>query len=602
MPILVAICQTVQELWQIVQIWRGFLSLDIQFLGSKTVHQPSIEPGVKGRTQKQRPTATPSRQSSPFAAVREWDDRFLALFPHRFDFIHAPHPQPGDKPQWQTERRYPLSDRLINQGAQLYGVRFGNTTHYFTLDIDIRSVYHPRQDAFAIPRLIDALETLGITKAVICTSSVSGGIHLYCPFAEAQPSDQLALAVRVILANAGFISAPGQLEIFPNERQVVDGIPSLFNAHRLPMQAGSYLLNRDFQPIWSDATTFVQHWNLAQSHNDLNTKTLKRVLKVAHRQRYRVSRKANQLLNDLTTEIYQGWTGPGQTNRLLGRIAMYCYIFWDTLHGGVPLVGQALVEQIVQIAQSLPGYTDFCGHQHEIEARAQDWATSVENSRYYPYSTRKQAKSPQATQADNTKPPSTWHHDQQASARERICQAIAQLLETNTLPALPTARFHALVKHGIGGGTLYKYKDLWHPEYLIDRESPPLASPPEQQINTGRDKSAPQHPNLLGQKSSNTLPSQGLSDPELGQVNLISSNTHSEPTGLEKVKQTVAEIRALQDYKRAAKRQIKAEQRQSVADSSPSPEYIARMQAWLVSGDPILVAEANMFFECYPPQ
>lgn len=536
--------------------------------------------------------------SSPFASVREWDDPFLALFPHRFDFIHAPHPQPGDKPHWQTESRYPLSDRVIKQGAILYGVRFGKTTTYFVIDIDIRSIYHPRQDPLAIDRIVEALESLGITKYVICTSSVSGGIHIYFPFAEAQDSDKLAIAVHVLLENAGFGIKPGQLEIFPNPRQVVDGIPSLFNAHRLPMQAGSYLLNRDFQPICSDKNTFVHHWNHAQFHNDLTTKTLNRALKVAQRKQYRVSRKANQFLNDLTTEIYQGWTGSGQTNRLLGRIAMYCYIFWDTLNGGDPLAGQALVDQIVELAKSLPGYQDFCGHQHEIERRAQDWARKIENSpSHYPYSTRKQAN---PTKAPPDKPKSTWHRDKKQEARDRICQAIAQMLETNSLPAQPTARFNALVKQGIGGGTLYKHKDLWHPAYLTDEEIPP--APPELNIASGREIGAPRSPNLLDQKSSNILSSQGLSDPESGQEEAISSNTQSEPTGLEKAKQMVAEAKATWAYKRAAQRQARAEQQRSVAPLSPSPKRIAQMREWLASGDPILMAEAQAFFERHPSQ
>lgn len=50
--------------------------------------------------------------------IQEQDD-FLKLFSHRYDCLWARHPQPD----WRTESRYPRSDRLIDQGAHLFGVR-----------------------------------------------------------------------------------------------------------------------------------------------------------------------------------------------------------------------------------------------------------------------------------------------------------------------------------------------------------------------------------------------------------------------------------------------------------------------------------------------
>jgi hypothetical protein len=95
-------------------------------------------------------------------------------------------------------------DRLIQQGRYLYGVRFGAVTHYCLLDIDIGSLYHPRNDPFAIARITAALEPLGLVSSVACTSSYSGGLHLYFPFAHAQSSWQLASVVAVLLERAGF--------------------------------------------------------------------------------------------------------------------------------------------------------------------------------------------------------------------------------------------------------------------------------------------------------------------------------------------------------------------------------------------------------------
>jgi hypothetical protein len=55
-----------------------------------------------------------------------------------------------------------LSDRLIQQGAFLYGVRFGKLTHYLMLDIDASSQYHPSRDPYALTRILAALEPLGL--------------------------------------------------------------------------------------------------------------------------------------------------------------------------------------------------------------------------------------------------------------------------------------------------------------------------------------------------------------------------------------------------------------------------------------------------------
>lgn len=88
-------------------------------------------------------------------------------------------------------------------------------------------------------------------------------------------------------------------------------------------------------------------------------------LKTYRRRQYSISAKAAKFLNDLTTEIEQGWTSHGQTKRLLGRIALREYIFGHLLYGKGILEGTDLVQQIVKIATQLPGYRQWCRHQHE---------------------------------------------------------------------------------------------------------------------------------------------------------------------------------------------------------------------------------------------
>jgi hypothetical protein len=201
---------------------------------------------------------------------------------------------------------------------------------------------------------------LGLVTSINCTSSYSGGLHLYLPFLDRQSSWKLAIALSCLLENAGFKLLPVQLEVFPNPKPyIVEGAPSLFNAHRLPLQSGSYLLNSAFETIRSSPHQFVEQWQWAQHKNCLNDKTLRRVIQQAKRRCFRISGKADKFINDLNAEIEPGWTDFGQTNYLLGRITMREYIFHHILEGGSPLEGEKLVEEIVNTAQALPGYEQY---------------------------------------------------------------------------------------------------------------------------------------------------------------------------------------------------------------------------------------------------
>ncbi|MBM0745655.1 hypothetical protein JOY44_30005 (plasmid) [Phormidium sp. CLA17] len=529
-----------------------------------------------------------SHTSPQFQSVAEGEDAFLALFPHRHDYIWAEHPQPTAKPEWQTESRHPLSDRLILQGGYLYGVRFGPKTHYLLFDIDSGSLYHPRRDPFAIARLVAALEVLGLVSYIAVTSSYSGGLHLYFPFERAQKSYELAGAVQALLENAGFVFSPGQLELFPNDRGFVDGKPTLYAAHRLPLQLGSYLLDSDWEPIFSTPAEFVHQWRFCLGRNPVTSKALKRVLKAAKRRRFSLSGKVDKFLNDLNAEIEPGWSGTGQTNRILGRIAMRTYIFAKILYGHC-LEGQALVEKMVEIATALPGYREFCQHQHEIRQRVEEWAQSVETTtRYFPYKGRR-AKPNRSSQPAETP---SWHEQQLEDARGRISRAIAQLLESNSLPIGATARFSALTASGIGGATLYRHKDLWHPEYLIPGDNPPYPLG----LDIEREGNAPKCPSLLALKSSNTPSGKHLSGARDANAEAISSNTQEKKEGVEFVRQKLAEVEQVQAYKRAAQLELWQLYGQVEGQLTASVAQVDKMRQWLESGDAILVAEAEVFF------
>ncbi|WP_051463993.1 hypothetical protein [Leptolyngbya sp. PCC 6406] len=549
---------------------------------------------------------TTNQQASISKYVVDYQDPFLQLWPHRYDYLWAPHPNPGEKPQWQTESRHPLSDRLIQQGSHLYGVRFGAMTHYVMLDIDRGSLYHPAQDSLALPKIQGALEELGLLRGILCTSSYSGGLHLYFPFQEAQKTWEIALAVATVLENQGFKQAPGHLEIYPNPRNfAVKGENTLYRGHRLPLQAGSYLLNEDHIPVSSSLDLFVQRWHASQAKNSLDQATLKRILKACRRRDYRVTQRAEKFLNDLNAEIERGWTGAGMTNRLLGRITLRSYIFGHILYAAEPLTGAALVGDIVRTAQNLPGFYEWSNHVQELEKKAQDWARAVERTdRYFPYGTPKPSLASETSDAATPQEAPSYHSQLAAEAREKIRLAIATLLNEGHLPMKVGERFRLLCQRfHIGGPTLYKHRDLWHPDHLTEA-APPEFPPDPPRISApsgdGCYEAAPSpegHTSLLDQNSCNGLPEKDPSSRENQNPGVESCNEAQIP--LFDIESAIAAAKD-QQKQAAAQRQAQLESHRQQQAAASQQAHIARMRQYLASGDPILMAEALQWLQAHP--
>ena len=578
----------------------------------------------RGVAEPQHVVQTDNR-SPQFQSVQE-QDKFLALFPHRYDYLGAEHPDPGERPDWKTESRHPLSDRLIQQGAYLYGVRFGKLTQYLVLDIDRHSAYHPCQDPFAIIRMLAALEVIGLVAYVAVTSSYSGGLHLYFPFAQEQKSWAIALVVSTLLEQAGFKLKPGQLESFPNPRPYTSGTPSLYNGHRLPLQAGSYLLNQHWEQTCGDKATFVEQWRWAERRNDLHGKAIERVLKQAQRQHYQnVTGSAHKFLNDLHTEVERGWTGFRQTNRLLGRIAMREYIFGHVLRGGEHLTGRALIDAIVEVACALPGYQDWCRHQHEIRKLARDWARKIEAApRYYPYDPSKRVAQLAAQSELPANNIVSFNQSQAQDAERRIRNAIAKLQATDSFPSGASARADAIVAIAqCSKQTLNKHRVLWHPEHtgtectkLTEPSTAPSDSPavtlPETVEPLLEGAVHPLHPNKFmpypaapsGQAGrqqevggfggfstgqADSLVTKAEFSASGGDCNLASSlpQRHS-PLPLSSQRNGSSESASRVPGVASAITQVTAKKRQRRQGVST-----AKMQQWLASGDPILVKEAQ---------
>lgn len=373
--------------------------------------------------------------------------------------------------QWKTESRHTLSDRLILEGAKYYGVRFGPDTAYAMLDIDSGSAYHPRNDEFAILRIMDCLEPLGLVHSIAITSSASGGLHLYFPFPVELSTWKVSEAIDLTLRAAGFGIKGGELEIFPNLRS---GGSILYAAHRLPLQdPKSWILNADFQPVHTTHSQFTNQWLFCAGQNTVSLSILKAAIATYSRRCTKLSTTAHKFLGDLECEVSPGWTAPGQTNHLLGRIVLLGYCFGHVIEDlDRPMNGERLVDWAIEKARSLPGFREFCRHQIGIRRRIREWCRSCEsNPRYFPYAIGKTSK-PSDLIVDG-RSENVWNTLQKQLAATRINYAIDQL-KGDSLNGEDRSNWwemsvDELVRYlrsvGMSVETLYRHKSLWHPDH-----------------------------------------------------------------------------------------------------------------------------------------
>jgi hypothetical protein len=377
------------------------------------------------------------------------------------------------------------------------------------------------------------------------------------------------------------------------------------------LQAGSYLLNSNFEPIRSSPEQFVEQWQWAQQKNCLDEKTLKRIIQQAKRRCFRISGKADKFINDLNAEIEPGWTDFGQTNYLLGRITMREYIFHHILEGGTPLEGEELVEAIVNTAQALPGFDQYCRHRYELEHRVEEWVRCIEKSHYFRYG---DTKGKFKSKLDSTeiepaiKGLPSWNQQQSTATRERIRKAIGHLLETNALPAGATSRFKALTQTGIGGGSLYRHRDLWHPEFL--NAAPPMENPPDppaalenSQLDCALGASNWHIPSsLLSSSDGNHLLDMGLGDRDevvLEEEGGNAAEAVDSSGGAGVVQSMLFDVQAWLESRQEAAREAN-EQALRIKGEAQQQAHVDRMLRFLVSGDPILMAEAIAWADVNP--
>lgn len=385
--------------------------------------------------------------------------RLCETFPYLWNAIISTN---ETRPNWQTVTKYPIRPRILwrewKDNSKLIGVRFDSQTSYALIDIDRNGQCHPYQNPEALTLIRAALETIGICRTILIRSSWSEGLHLYIPLPHAVQTFGLAQAIKQCLEAQGLTIAPGQLEVFPNcKAYAIPGTYTEYNAHRLPLQpnSGSCLLDDDYNPISHDLGQFFQQWDVAAAGQDLSE--LMNAIAIARtnnrNRRKRHTTIVEDWLQDLRAEIQEGWTDHGQTNHLLKTIACHGVVFEG-------LKGDALAQYVLETATNLPGYEEWCQHQHEIGMRSTVWARSAENYYWALGSNPKRSGSGHDSEGEKVVPFNVLRSE---DAQRRIKAVVSRLEQEGQFPSTATARAKLIATEGISTRTLYNHLELWHP-------------------------------------------------------------------------------------------------------------------------------------------
>ncbi|MFZ4558145.1 MAG: hypothetical protein ACOYN8_17405 [Pseudanabaena sp.] len=388
---------------------------------------------------------TLSRNSKNLLPADPIEQEFAALFSHMWDWIFK------DPDGWHTNSKYPLSPRDLIQKLrsphEIIGVRFGTETRYLMLDIDSGSQYHPTNDEQGINNILGAMESIGLTRYIRNQSSSSTGLHLYFPLPESVNSFNLACASRHALEKAGLTVKGGTLEIFPNVKSFSEVTKTLFNGHRLPLQAGSYLLDSNYEPYSQSLESFLIAWKTAAASQDM--KILNKAIATAPKPKTFKSKETGKGIewrSNLESRIETGWTGKAQTNELMFQISQYGRVFL-----GIDDLNK-LVEYTATKTKSCKGFYEYSNHTHEVDRLALDKSKYVMEE-YYPYGSKSGLTSgDRIAKIREPKP----------SPLDRIKAAIAQIKDQvfQTTRALLETLANLL---NISYSTLYKFKELWQP-------------------------------------------------------------------------------------------------------------------------------------------
>ncbi|MGB5637327.1 MAG: hypothetical protein WBM44_21665 [Waterburya sp.] len=419
--------------------------------------------------------------------------KFQQLFPHGWDFIL----KETLESNWKTIKKYKLTEQKCwykyIDPEKILGLRFGTKTRHGLCDIDLGSIHDPREQEKSLDKLKEELEKWGITRIFFIQSSFNGGLHFYFFLDRLVNTFRLACVLNKVIADAGLEVKRGQLETFPNTKRY----NSLFNGHRLPLQQGSYLLDKDYVPYSDRLEDFISaaEWSAEGNDTDLLESRLEEAydwFKVKKNQErvynptpedkefveqveYAQREIKEGFLNTIRLEVEQGFTGNGETNDLLLTIAKLGRILYG-------LSGQQYIDYIKETVTSCPGYVKYCRHKHEINRRCAEVARFGEKQ-WYPYRTRLTQDRPSYKYIkDSLTNQTNLNLERQYNAQSRIIQAVEYIQQEQGGLPKKVGECKLLIRNvtkelfgvSVSDATLKKPENLplWHPKHR--EESTPV--------------------------------------------------------------------------------------------------------------------------------
>lgn len=388
-----------------------------------------------------------------FQPVGEIARQYVGWFPHGWQFISAPIPQDDGKPNYRTEKRYPLTPAQLwerwQDPTEVIGCSFASTTRYGMTDLDTTGAYVDNWE----PVLRAMEEKAGLSGYVLVQSSWSGGKHVYFPVPEDVGTWEMALVLNWALETSGLVVRDGQLETFPHLKKW----DSQYKAHALPLQPGrgSVLLNKAGEPVSSSPGAWAKAMEAEAEQQDMEVfkaaiAKAKKWWKRRGRNRHRET-KFNAFMADLETEMQQGWTGPAQSNRLIFRCLQYGY---SCLRNQ----GEALVQWALKTIPTLPGFQRWCRTKGPaLERWIRQKVLYLESSPQFFIPNFESSPSP-------NKP--SQNEVLRNAKRLAIEAAMAQIEASGELFSTVTGLQERITQlSGVSKPTCYKHRDLWHPEH-----------------------------------------------------------------------------------------------------------------------------------------
>ena len=244
------------------------------------------------------------------------------------------------------------------------GHRARADVRYVAFDVDAGSRYlEPAQ----LDSLEAELDHLGL-PVVRLRSSDSGGVHLYALLPEATHKETAHWLARAITNRLGWTLAPGQLEVFPSSsKYTLEANPKRFarcHGLRLPGQEGSALWAGGG---WVEEPLAV--WQELAAALEVSDETGASGAYVELCEEAQQLRQQHRSPSWFGRRVIRGgggtirhnihWTGPGQSNGLLGRLANAGYMAGHT-------TVEALAQVVEELALAAPGFMEWASEDTRV--------------------------------------------------------------------------------------------------------------------------------------------------------------------------------------------------------------------------------------------